>query len=263
MPDKYRIMVVDDEDTTRMLMSAILTKYGFTVIEESNGEKCIQRAIEEKPDLLLLDIMMEGVNGFDICEQIRNTSEICTLPVIFITGLDARFGILKALRVGATDYIIKPIEPDDVIAKVNAILTTKNLIKDKLNLLKINQIMIARVNDTLTGLGIIKKMEDIKLDIASDSHTVLDYIAEARKCIDEYNEDGAITALGRAEMALQFSDRVSQQLNEFAKVLAKITDIMEKPELHDLNDGIYKASTDSVLQEKSSQEDVDRLLDSL
>ncbi|THB71334.1 MAG: response regulator [Gammaproteobacteria bacterium] len=263
MPDKYRIMVVDDEDTTRMLIAAILSKYGFSVIEESDGAKCIERAVEEQPDVLLLDIMMDDVNGFDICEQIRNTAEICALPVIFITGLDARFGILKALRVGATDYIIKPIEPEDVIAKVNSILTTKNLIKDKLNLLKINQIMISKVNDTLSGLGIIKKMEDIKVDIASDSHTVLDYIAEARKCIDEYNEDAALTALARAEMALQFSDRVSQQLNEFAKVLAKITDIMESPESHDTSDGLYKASTDSVLQEKSSQEDVDKLLDSL
>ncbi len=263
MPDKYRIMVVDDDDTTRMLIAAILSKYGFSVIEESKGANCIHRAVEEKPDLLLLDIMMDDINGFDLCEEIRNTTEICTLPVIFITGLDTRFGILKALRVGATDYIIKPIEPEDVIAKVNGILTTKNLIKDKLNLLKINQIMIARVNDTLNGLGIIKKMEDIKVDIASDSHTVLDYIAEARGCIDEFDEDGAVQALAQAEMALQFSDRVSQQLNEFAKVLAKITDIMEKTDVVDDSDSIYKSSTDSVLQEKSSQEDVDKLLDSL
>lgn len=263
MPDKYRIMVVDDDDSTRMLVAAILSKYGFQVIEESDGANCISRALEERPDLILLDIMMQDISGFEVCEQIRNTSEICTLPVIFITGLDARFGILKALRVGATDYIIKPIEPEDVIAKVNGILTTKNLIRDKLNLLKINQIMITKVNDTLNGLGIIKKMEDIKIDIASDSHTVLDYISEARKCIDEFDEDGAVAALSQAEVALQFSDRVSQQLNEFAKVLAKITDIMERPESFDHSESIYKSSTDSVLQEKSSQEDVDKLLESL
>ncbi len=263
MPDKYKIMVVDDDETTRLLVSAILTKFGFTVIEEVDSEKAIATAIDERPDLMLLDIMMEGSSGFEICEKIRNTPELCTLPVIFITGLDTRFGVLKALRVGATDYIIKPIEPEDVIAKVNSILTTKNLIKDKLNLLKINQIMISKVNDTLSGLGIIKKMEDIKLDIASDSHTVLDYIGEAKKFIDEYDEDGAIHALNQAEMALQFSDRVSQQLNEFAKVLAKISNIMENPEDYDSSEGLYKASTDSVLQEKSSQEDVDKLLESL
>ncbi len=263
MPNKYLIMVVDDDKTTRLLLSAILTKSGFAVIEEENGENCIARARSEKPDLILLDIMMDGVSGFDLCEEIRNTTDICTTPVIFITGLDTRFGVLKALRVGATDYIIKPLEQDDVLAKVNGILTTKNLIRDKLNLLKINQIMIARVNDTLNGLGIIKKMEDIKLDIASDSHSVLDYIAEARSCIDDYNEEGALSALSRAEVSLQFSDRVSQQLNEFGKVLAKISGIMEKTDLSDTVDGIYKASTDSVLQEKSSQEDVDKLLDSL
>lgn len=263
MPNEYRIMVVEDDETTRLLLSAILTKHGFSVIEEKNGENCISRAKSEKPDLILLDIMMEGASGFDLCEEIRNTADICTIPVIFITGLDTRFGVLKALRVGATDYIIKPLEQDDVLARVNGILTTKNLIKDKLNLLRINQIMITRVNDTLNGLGIIKKMEDIKIDIASDSLSVLDYIAEARSCIDDYNEEGALSALSRAEVSLQFSDRVSQQLNEFAKVLAKISGIMEKTDIEDSASGIYKSSTDSVLQEKSTQEDVDKLLDSL
>lgn len=263
----YRILVVDDEQLMRSVIGGILTDAGYEVLEASTGEECIQVATFEKPDLIILDVIMPDMDGFQTCEQMKNHEETCSIPVIFVSGLDNRFSILKALRVGATDYVIKPIEADDVLSRVNSLLATKSLIHDKINLLRLNEAMVDQVKSFISELSIISTVDNLKSDIADHSVTTLDCLGKVRECITCLDEDGALAAVTQAEMSLQFADRVSQQLNEFAKIVDQIHGMMtvtaDGAEAHLDSDSINKASTDSVLGAKASQAEVDDLLDSL
>ncbi len=266
--NKYRILVVDDEQLMRSVIGGILTDAGYEVIEASTGEECIQVATFEKPDLIILDVIMPDMDGFQTCEQMKNHEETCSIPVIFVSGLDNRFSILKALRVGATDYVIKPIEADDVLSRVSSLLATKSLIHDKINLLRLNEAMVDQVKSFINELSIISTVDNLKTDIADNSVTTLDSLCTVRECISNYDEDGALAAVTQAEMSLQFADRVSQQLNEFAKIVDQIHNMMtvSNAEVSDelyLSESLNKASSDSVLGDKANQAEVDDLLDSL
>ncbi len=266
--NKYRILVVDDEQLMRSVIGGILTDAGYEVIEASTGEECIQAATFEKPDLIILDVIMPDMDGFQTCEQMKNHEDTCSIPVIFVSGLDNRFSILKALRVGATDYVIKPIEADDVLSRVNSLLATKSLIHDKINLLRLNEAMVDKVKSFINELSIITTVDNLKTDIADNSVTTLDSLGTVRECIANYDEDGALAAVTQAEMSLQFADRVSQQLNEFAKIVDQIHNMMtvsaeEVSSEFFSSESLNKASSDSVLGDKANQAEVDDLLDSL
>ncbi|THB74647.1 MAG: response regulator [Gammaproteobacteria bacterium] len=264
---KFRILVADDEQLMRSVIGGILTEAGYEVIEASTGEECIQLATFEKPDLVILDVIMPDIDGFQTCERMRNIDDICSIPVIFVSGLDNRFSILKALRVGATDYIIKPIEADDVLGRVSSLLAAKSLIHDKINLLRLNEAMVDQVKKFIDELSIISTVDNLKSDIADHSVTTFEHLNIVRECINNFDEDGALKAVTDAEMSLQFADRVSQQLNEFAKIVDQIHKMMvvepEKSDGDQSSESLAKASSDSVLGAKASQAEVDDLLDSL
>ncbi len=264
---KFRILVADDEQLMRSVIGGILTEAGYEVMEASTGEECIELAIAEKPDLIILDVIMPDIDGFQTCERMRNLDETCSIPVIFVSGLDNRFSILKALRVGATDYVIKPIEADDVLGRVNSLLAAKSLIHDKINLLRLNEAMVDQVKNFINELSIISTVDNLKSDIADQSVTTFEHLNKVRECINNFDEDGALNAVTQAEMSLQFADRVSQQLNEFAKIVDQIHNMMvvevDEQVGSDESESLSKASSDSVLGAKASQAEVDDLLDSL
>lgn len=264
---KFRILVADDERLMRSVIGGILTEAGYEVMEAETGEECIQLAQFEQPDLIILDVIMPDIDGFQVCERMRNIDETCSIPVIFVSGLDNRFSILKALRVGATDYVIKPIEAADVLSRVNSLLAAKSLIHDKINLLRLNEAMVTQVKGFIDELSIIKTVDSLKNDIADQSVTTFEHLNKVRECINNFDEDGALKAVTDAEMSLQFADRVSQQLNEFAKIVDQIHKMMTV-EISDEfggedHDSLTKASSDSVMNSKASQAEVDDLLDSL
>lgn len=266
MENNYTVLVIDDETIVRSMVCGILEDAGFSIIEAESGHEGIQKAKQYKPDLIILDVVMPDMDGFMTCESLRNDEDTCAIPVIFLSGLDNRFSILKALRVGATDYIIKPIEAEDVIVRAKNILTTRNLIHDKINLLKLNEAIVNKVKSFLHELSIVKTVDDLKSDLQNNSITTLDYLNQIRDNINQFNEDAALAAVTNAELSLQFADRVSQQLNEFAKIMDRIHLIMSGVEEEHADseiESLMQASTDSVLTNKATQEEVDDLLKSL
>ena len=263
MSQQYSILIIDDEPTGRLLMATILQNAGYNVFEEENPEKGIEKAIEIKPDLIISDVSMPEMSGFEFVDYLRNQEETFHVPIMFVTGLTNRFGILKALRIGADDYIIKPIEKEDLLNRVGNLLSRQSLLHDKINLLKVNEVVLEQINKVMKELSVVSTVEDIKKDIARQSESTLDYIAEARHYVEDYDEDQALKALDKVEMSLQFADRVSQQLNEFAKMLDRIHRVMCGDREGKVAEIINHASSDSVLTEKTSQSEVDDLLDSL
>ncbi len=113
------ILVVDDEREMRKLVELHLYKAGHHVIHADNGEDAIEKVRTSNIDLILLDVMMSGMNGFEVCEKIRTFSPV---PIIFLTALDAKTDLVKGLKLGGDDYVIKPFTAIELMARINAIL---------------------------------------------------------------------------------------------------------------------------------------------
>jgi two-component system alkaline phosphatase synthesis response regulator PhoP len=120
---KKKIMVVDDEENLVELVKDIMENEDFEVVTATNGDECLEKLRTEKPDLILLDMMMPGMSGREVCERIRKNPKTKNLKVAFLTV--ARFselgkGVLSSL--GVVDYITKPFENQELVKRVKRIL---------------------------------------------------------------------------------------------------------------------------------------------
>lgn len=114
-----RILVVDDEPRFVRLVEANLTTEGFEVLKAKNGQQAVDLAVTEKPDLILLDVMMPEMDGFQTCERIR---EFSTVPIIMLTAKGEEEQRVRGLNLGADDYIVKPFSATEMLARVRAVL---------------------------------------------------------------------------------------------------------------------------------------------
>ena len=119
MPKVHQILVVDDDRSTLELVSMNLISKGYTVKAASDGAKALDLLTREKPDLILLDIMMPKVDGLAVCERIRRRSRV---PIIMLSALEQEDSKVRALEAGADDYLTKPFGTRELIARVRAAL---------------------------------------------------------------------------------------------------------------------------------------------
>lgn len=117
-----RILAVDDESDVLMILKTALQSEGFEVETAGNGPDGLALAREMRPDLILLDVMMPGMTGFDVLREIKADDSICTTPVIMLTGMSERKRIQEALAGGIDFYVVKPFEFHDLLNKVNQAL---------------------------------------------------------------------------------------------------------------------------------------------
>lgn len=120
MPVK-KILVVDDSPTERFFLSDLLTKNGYTVLTAESGEEALTKSREAVPDLILMDIVMPGTNGFQTTREINRDPAIAHIPVIICTSKTLETDRIWGLRQGARDYVTKPINTKDLLAKIAAI----------------------------------------------------------------------------------------------------------------------------------------------
>ncbi len=113
-----KILVVEDDQDIRDLLVDTLMDGGYEVIEAKDGSIGLERAIEEMPDVILLDVMMPVMDGFQVLKQLKDNADTCSIPVIMVSAKGQEQDILGALKIGAWDYITKPWEPDDLESKV-------------------------------------------------------------------------------------------------------------------------------------------------
>lgn len=147
------ILVVDDEPINIMVLSDLL-KSTYRVIAAKNGEQALQRAQgDAKPDLILLDVMMPGMDGFEVCNLLKASPLTAGIPVIFVTAMNEEVDEMKGLDVGAVDYITKPISPAIVTARVKAHLALKSA-QDELS--RQNEILELKVQERTAELTVAK-----------------------------------------------------------------------------------------------------------
>ncbi|MGE5340184.1 MAG: response regulator [Candidatus Omnitrophota bacterium] len=122
----FKILFVEDELSLQKSIAYILTKEGFSVISARTGEEAVQLAKKENPDLLLLDLGLPGMDGFDVCKILKRDPQTASLFIIMLTGKKMVEDITRGLNEFADDYITKPFEPAILIARIHAVLRRKS-----------------------------------------------------------------------------------------------------------------------------------------
>ena len=117
--NKNRILLVDDDPNIRQLVSLYLTREGFEVEEAQRGDEALKLFKAAAPNLILLDIMLPGMDGWQVCREVRKVSNI---PIIMLTAKDETFDKVLGLELGADDYISKPFEPKELVARIKAVI---------------------------------------------------------------------------------------------------------------------------------------------
>jgi adenylate cyclase len=136
MTTKHRILVVDDTPANVKLLSDLLAVKGYQVSAAVNGEEALAKVVQEKPDLVLLDVMMPGISGYEVCKRIRENPETALLPVVMCTSLDPAQERVKGIEAGADDFLSKPVNQPELFARVRSLLRVKKLQDERLARLK-------------------------------------------------------------------------------------------------------------------------------
>lgn len=116
------ILIVDDSPTETHVLTSMLEKNGFSVSTASSGEEGVEKAKAEKPDLILMDVVMPGMNGFQAARQISTEPDTESIPIIIVSTKDQETDKMWGLRQGAKDYVTKPANEKELIGKINALL---------------------------------------------------------------------------------------------------------------------------------------------
>jgi len=116
-----KILIVDDSPTERHVLNDMLTKSGYEVVASDNGEDAILKAKLLKPDLILMDVVMPGLNGFQATRAISRDPDTRTIPIILCTSKSQETDKIWGMRQGARDYVMKPVSRDELLAKIAAL----------------------------------------------------------------------------------------------------------------------------------------------
>lgn len=134
---RYKILVVDDEQRMVRFIQLNLEQDGFEVITAYNGKDALEQVRTQLPDLILLDIMMPDINGFEVLKKIR---EVNNVPVIMLTAKGEEDDRIQGLELGADDYITKPFSPRELVSRIRAVLRrTKSFADDQVDLIKVDE----------------------------------------------------------------------------------------------------------------------------
>jgi twitching motility two-component system response regulator PilH len=117
-----KVLIVDDSPTEVHILRGILEKNGFSVLVSESGEEGVEEAKRSKPDLILMDVVMPGLNGFQATRQLSRDPSTSSIPVILVTTKDQETDRAWGLRQGAKEYLVKPVSADELLAKVRALL---------------------------------------------------------------------------------------------------------------------------------------------
>jgi DNA-binding response OmpR family regulator len=117
-----KVLVAEDEKDIRRLVVFTLQRAGYEIVEASDGREALQLAIEHLPQLILLDVMMPFMSGYEVCKKLRTVPELKDTPIVLLSAKAQNYEIGEGLQAGATDYLIKPFIPRELAAKVKQMI---------------------------------------------------------------------------------------------------------------------------------------------
>lgn len=133
-PSEYKILIVDDVMSNVLLLKVLLTNEKFAIATASNGRQALEQVEKENPDLVLLDVMMPDMSGFEVAQHLKSNPNTADIPIIFLTVLNSTADIVKGFQVGANDFISKPFNKEELIIRVThqiSLVAAKRLILSK------------------------------------------------------------------------------------------------------------------------------------
>jgi CheY-like chemotaxis protein len=123
-----KILVADDEKDIRKLIAFVLQKNGYQVLEAINGAQALQVAYDQKPDIVLLDLMMPQIDGLEVCRRLRLNPNTRKIPILILSAKSQNSDIMNALLLGAVHYLVKPFTPKDLLEKVAEMAKEINIV---------------------------------------------------------------------------------------------------------------------------------------
>lgn len=215
---KVKILLVEDDVSLQKSLAFILEKEGFKVLSTQTGEEAVIITRKEKPDLILLDIILPGIDGYKVCQILKKDPQTANIFIILLTGKRKLEDIVLGLKEYADDYIIKPFEPQILIARIHALLRRKNKSENSdRNIMEFDGLMIKldayevfvngeKIDLTKTEFDILSLLAGKPNQVFTRSR-ILDYVREDNYSITERVVDYQITGirkkLGKARKHIQ------------------------------------------------------------
>jgi len=215
---KVKILLVEDDVSLQKSLAFILEKEGFKVLSTQTGEEAVIITRKEKPDLILLDIILPGIDGYKVCQILKKDPQTANIFIILLTGKRKLEDIVLGLKEYADDYIIKPFEPQILIARIHALLRRKNKSENSdRNIMEFDGLMIKldayevfvngeKIDLTKTEFDILSLLAGKPNQVFTRSR-ILDYVREDNYSITERVVDYQITGirkkLGKARKYIQ------------------------------------------------------------
>ncbi|MGA1864660.1 MAG: response regulator [bacterium] len=170
-----KILVVDDNKDILHLFKKILSTYGYNVISAENGQEALKMAFEDSPDLILLDLALPKMDGFTVCKKLKESDETSMIPLIMVTCRDTMKDRIQGLKLGADDYITKPIYYVELLTRVESLLKLRELQKQLIEARKLEtlaQIAVSvnhEINNPLCSISANAEMLKTHIDNSDDS----------------------------------------------------------------------------------------------
>jgi len=176
------VLIVDDEYSGRQTLESILDGEGYNIEMAENGLQAIEKAKQILPDVILLDVMMPGMTGFEVCQHIRNDPLVAEIPIIILTALDDRDSLLDALKSGADDFISKPFDRFELRARLLGITRLNRyhkLVKERTDLVIANKQLMSAYEATIEGWSHAMDLRDKETE--GHSHRVTELTVKLAK----------------------------------------------------------------------------------
>lgn len=232
-PAEFKLLVVDDVQTNVLLLKALLGKEGYGILVANNGQEALEVIRNENPDLILLDVMMPGMDGFEVAERLKSEEYRCEIPIIFLTALDDTQSIVNGFKLGAGDFISKPFRKEELMVRI----------KHQLSLVAARRI-IEEKNEELrkTIAGRDKMYSVIAHDLRSPMASMKMLLNTIMMSVEKDKIDPDIFDM--LEMSNKTSEEVFSLLDNLLKwtksQLGKLTVIPQKLDISGLADGVVE-----------------------
>ena len=232
-PAEFKLLVVDDVQTNVLLLKALLGKEGYGSLVANNGQEALEVIRNENPDLILLDVMMPGMDGFEVAERLKSEEFRCEIPIIFLTALDDTQSIVNGFKLGVGDFISKPFRKEELMVRI----------KHQLSLVAARRI-IEEKNEELrkTIAGRDKMYSVIAHDLRSPMASMKMLLNTIMMSVEKDKIDPDIFDM--LEMSNKTSEEVFSLLDNLLKwtksQLGKLTVIPQKLDISGLADGVVE-----------------------
>lgn len=217
-PSEHVLLVVDDNPTNLGVISDYLEGCGFKILVARDGESALQKAQLAHPDLILLDVMMPGIDGFETCRRLKASAETREIPVIFMTALSSAEEKVRGFEAGAVDYVTKPLYQEEVLARVTTHLRIRDLTRSlqRFNQ-ELEQLVQQRTAELRQAYWMLEKLDKSKADFidvaAHELRTPLTLILGYARLLLENLPPGDVTNRALLEGIIRGENRLHEIVN--------------------------------------------------